>query len=257
MAEVLNVPLVKSMISVQATHTGFVRRNNEDSLLCDDTLGLYLLADGMGGHNAGEAASALAMTSTGEFLRSRIAEVSDSALCELMKQAMTVAHDRIYAAAQTIPLFMGMGTTLVIVLVRNSTAYIVHAGDSRVYLFPYSSEGRGGIKQMTTDHTIGDQLMARGVARARIPERLFHTLTQAVGYDAQQPAPDCRVVECSRDDLLLLCSDGLTDMLTDAEIETILSSGAANLQALANSLVDAANAAGGRDNVSVVLVRIS
>lgn len=256
MTEVLNVPPVKSMISVQATHTGLVRRKNEDSLLCDDTLSLYLLADGMGGHNAGEAASALAVTSAGEFLRSRIAEVKDSALCELMGLAMTVAHGRIYAAAQTSPLLRGMGTTLVIVLVRDSTVYVAHAGDSRVYLSTHSREGRGGMKQITTDHTMGDQLMARGIDRARIPEKLFHTLTQAVGYDAQ-PAPDCRAVDCSRGDLLLLCSDGLTDMLTDAEIESILTTGAANLQAAANSLIDAANAAGGRDNVSVVLVRIS
>ncbi len=244
------------MTSVQATHPGLVRQNNEDSIRSDDNLALYVLADGMGGHKAGEIASALAVTSVGEFLQFRIAEVADSALCELMGQAMTVAHGRIYATAQTSPLLMGMGTTLIIVLVRNNTAYIAHAGDSRVYLFPHPREGRGGMTQITTDHTMGNQLLARGMARARIPERLFHTLTQALGY-GEQPAPDCRVVECSRDDLLLLCSDGLTDMLTDAEIETILSTGAATLQALANSLVDAANAAGGRDNVSVVLVRIS
>jgi PPM family protein phosphatase len=111
------------------------------------------------------------------------------------------------------------------------------------------------LQRITHDHTMGDQLLANGIPREQIPENQFHNLTQAVGCGTL-PVPDFNTVELNHGDMLLLCSDGLTDMLTDAEIEAVLANGDADLETLAGNLIDAANANGGRDNISVVLVNL-
>ncbi len=109
------------------------------------------------------------------------------------------------------------------------------------------------LKRLTNDHTVGDQRLASGVPIEQIPKKKFHTLTQSVGC-GNPPYPDFKIVEFKQGDLLLICSDGLTDMLTDAEIEAILANRDACLDTLAGNLIDAANLNGGRDNISVVLV---
>jgi protein phosphatase len=252
------------MISAHATHTGLVRQNNEDCIRTDDCRGIYLLADGLGGHSAGEVASALAVDTVYAALNSSIANTATDDLFDLIANAIRAAHWEINTKARTSLSFMGMGTTLVVVVVRDNTAYIVHAGDSRCYLFhaephphPNPPLEREGIRfqRLTNDHTMGDRLLANGISREQIPENQFHNLTQAVGCDAP-PIPDFSTVELNRSDILLLCSDGLTDMLTDAEIEAVLANGDADLETLAGNLIDAANAKGGRDNISVVLVSI-
>lgn len=240
------------MISVSLSHPGFVRQNNEDCIRTDDKLGIYLLADGMGGHNAGEVASALAVDTAFVALSSKIENTAVDCLAELMENAMYAAHLEISTKARTGLSFMGMGTTLVIVVVRESTAYVAHAGDSRCYHFSSSRH----LKQITKDHTMGDQLLAHGIPREQIQEKQFHNLTQAVGY-GERPIPDFNTVELNQGDILLLCSDGLTDMLADNEIEAILANGDARLDSLPERLVDTANAKGGRDNISVVLIRCS
>ena len=274
------------MTSSHATNPGLVRQNNEDCVRTDDSLRIYLLADGMGGHNAGEVASILAVETAYTALSSKIANTATDGLFDLMVSAIHAAHCEISTKARTSLSFMGMGTTLVVAVVRETTAYIAHAGDSRCYLFslpPFQGEGRGGdgvdckisvngqnqphpppnlplerggtkLQRITNDHTMGDQLLANGIPREKIPEKQFHNLTQAVGCGAP-PIPDFNTVELNKGDILLLCSDGLTDMLTDAAIETILSNGDASLGTLPESLIDAANAKGGRDNISVVLVK--
>ena len=238
------------MISVSLSHPGFVRQNNEDCIRTDDKLGIYLLADGMGGHNAGEVASALAVDNAFAALSPKIENTAVDCLPELMENAMYAVHLEISTKARTGLSFMGMGTTLVIVVVRESTAYVAHAGDSRCYHFSSSRH----LKQITKDHTMGDQLLAHGIPREQISEKQFHNLTQAVGC-GEPPIPDFNTVELNQSDMLLLCSDGLTDMLTDAEIEAVLSNEYDNFKTLAENLIDAANAKGGWDNVSVVLVK--
>jgi protein phosphatase len=155
-----------------------------------------------------------------------------------------------------------MGTTLVVAVLRENKAYIVHAGDSRCYLYqnelhpspaPPLKSDWNKLKRLTNDHTVGDQRLASGVPIEQIPKKKFHTLTQSVGC-GDPPYPDFRIVEFKQGDLLLICSDGLTDMLTDAEIEAILANRDACLDTLAGNLIDAANLNGGRDNISVVLV---
>lgn len=259
------------MISAHATHPGLVRNNNEDSIRTDDALGIYLLADGIGGHNAGEIASSIAVNTAYSVLRSNIAHTDADGYFELMVHAMQTAHWEIISKAQTCTSFTMMGTTLVVAVVRDDKAYIVNAGDSRCYLYqncPLSSHGdafvdtcekplfsvdRASLKRLTTDHTVGDQLLESGVPRAEIPKKKFHTLTKSVGC-GDPPYPDFNIAELKYGDLVLICSDGLTDMLSDSEIVEILARGGSNLDALANELVTAANANGGRDNISIVLV---
>jgi protein phosphatase len=250
------------MISACATHPGLVRKNNEDFVRTDDDLGIYLLADGIGGHNAGEVASALAVGTVYSILRTNIERTGMDGYFELMVHAMQTAHWEINSKALTSESFSKMGTTLVVAVLREKTAYIAHAGDSRCYLFrngpqpnTAASQKRDGkkLRRLTEDHTVGYQQLASGVPIEQIPKRSFHTLTQSVGC-GNPPRPDFRIVEFRQGDLLMICSDGLTDMLTDAEIEAILANRDARLDALAGNLIDAANSNGGRDNVSVVLV---
>ncbi|MSN27423.1 MAG: SpoIIE family protein phosphatase [Geobacter sp.] len=247
------------MISVHATHTGLIRNNNEDYIRTDDEFGIYLLADGIGGHNAGEVASALAVETVYRVLRSNIAHTAVDGYFELLVHAIHSAHWEISSKALTSSSFMRMGTTLVVAVVRENMAYIVNAGDSRCYLFQSAPdtdpmlERDGKFKRLTHDHTVGDQLLASGVSIDQISKRQFHTLTQSVGC-GNPPYPDFNIVELQQGDLLLFCSDGLTDMLTDDEIETVLEEGFTCFDILAADLVDAANAKGGRDNISVILV---
>ncbi len=253
------------MISAHATHPGLVRKNNEDFIHTDDNLGIYLLADGIGGHNAGEVASALAVETVYSILRSNIERTEIDGYFELMVHAMQTAHWEISTKALTNSLFSKMGTTLVAAVLREEMAYIAHAGDSRCYLFqnepqPHTDHSfmpqkglKNKLRRLTNDHTVGFQRLASGVPIEQIPKKNFHTLTQSIGC-GNPPRPDFKIVEFKRGDLLLICSDGLTDMQTDVEIEAILASGDTCLDTLAGNLIDAANVNGGRDNISVVLV---
>lgn len=250
------------MRSVHATDPGLVRQNNEDCVRTDDQLGLYLLADGIGGHNAGEVASALAVDTVYTILRSNLARTAADDYFELMVYALHAAHWEIYTKAQADQTMARMGTTLVFAVVRANKAYIVNAGDSRCYLFtrdycanpdPLLGESRHKLTRLTHDHTVGDQLLANGVPLGDIPKNQFHALTRSLGC-ADPPNPDFSVIGMQQGDMLLICSDGLTDMLSDPEIEAILADDASGMDDLAVQLVDAANAHGGRDNISVILV---
>ena len=247
-----------SMISAHATHPGIVRKNNEDCIRTDDDLGVYLLADGIGGHNAGEVASALAVETVYSILRSNIERTEIDGYFELMVHAMQTAHWEINSKASTRSSLSRMGTTLVVALFREETAYIAHAGDSRCYLYqnaalPHLKRDSNKLKRLTDDHTVGFQRLASGVPIEQIPKKYFHTLTQSIGC-GNPPTPDFKVVEFNQGDLLLICSDGLTDMLSDVEIEAILACRDTSLDTLAGNLIDHANSNGGRDNISVVLV---
>jgi PPM family protein phosphatase len=241
------------MISAHATDPGLVRKNNEDFILTDDSLGIYLLADGIGGHNAGEVASALAVETVYSILRSNLERTEIDGYFELMEHAMQTAHWEINTKALTNSSFSRMGTTLVVAVLREKWAYIAHAGDSRCYLFQNEPRDVNKLRRITNDHTIGVQRLASGGPIEQIPKKNFHTLTQSVGA-GNPPSPDFKIVEFKRGDLFLICSDGLTDMLTDAEIEAILARRDTSLDTLAGNLIDAANSNGGRDNISVVLV---
>ncbi|MCM0083741.1 protein phosphatase 2C domain-containing protein [Geomonas sp. Red32] len=245
-------------VSAQKSDPGLLRQNNEDCVFSDDRLGLYLLADGIGRHNAGETASSLAIETVAAIMLPALAAAVDDALGSLMKGAVQAAHGAIKGRAEASPALAGMGTTLVIAVVREGTAYILSVGDSRAYRFSScpGSFPEGTLAQIACDQTVGDELLSSGLDRELIAERHFHTLTQAVGC-GEPPVPELKTVSLDGHDTLLLCSDGLTDMVTDDDLQELLSSHVGTLEALADRLVSAANARGGRDNVSVVLVRIA
>lgn len=237
-------------ISAFLSNPGLVRKGNEDFIHVDDNLGVYLLADGMGGHSAGEVASELAVKTAQSYMVDRLSSTSDDEIPDVLSEAIKTAHEAVNAKAKTDLSLMGMGTTLVEVVVRNNKAFICHAGDSRAYLY------RDTLQRLTRDHTMGDHLLENNILPfERIPEKQWHILTQAVGV-GDPPVPDIKQIELASGDMLLLCSDGLTDMLTDTEIGALIAGGNSDLKNISQGLVDAANNKGGRDNISVVLVRI-
>ena len=238
-----------SMISTYATDPGLVRQTNEDFIFIDDTLGVYLLADGMGGHNAGEVASETAVKTAHSYLAERLSSNSDNEISALLSDAMNAAHEAVNMKAKNDLSLMGMGTTLVEVIIRDNKAFICHVGDSRAYYL------RDVLHRITRDHTVGDHMLENNfLPREQIPEKQWHTLTQAVGFGTP-PVPDVNQVDLLSSDMIMLCSDGLTDMLRDEEIETLIKRGKLSIDLIAKSLIEAANTKGGRDNVSVVLVK--
>ena len=256
--------LKTALAFAHATHAGMVRSHNEDSLAVAPDIGLAILADGMGGYNAGEVASGLAT----EFLLTHIEADLGEWRRELKKRRRETLHALLQAridgvnaaiidAADRQPRYYGMGTTLVMVLFFDDVLTTLHLGDSRAYRLR-----NGTLTLLTRDHSLLQDQIDAGVlspAEARLSINK-NFVTRALGVD---PAVDAEITdyEIEDGDLYLLCSDGLSDMLGDEEIcATLLSDEAAGdggLAAVANKLVDMANEHGGRDNVSVILVRVA
>lgn len=237
-----------------ASHAGRVRSNNEDAVLHDAGLGLALLADGMGGYNAGEVASEMAVTQVhASFSRWRASAgdgVGPRETRHALLHGIATANAAVLEAATTRPECRGMGTTLVCGAFLHRTAVIAHLGDSRCYRW------RGfHLECLTRDHSVLQERIDAGLVdvhrAASVSYR--HLVTRALGIEAR-PRPAVRDHAVRPGDLFLLCSDGLSDMLSDDAIAEIL---AADLpmDGRADAMIAAANQAGGRDNVSVVLVQ--
>jgi protein phosphatase len=227
---------------------GGARRHNEDAWLTDESSRVFALADGMGGLNAGELASAIAVRTVTEVVAARLDAglPADQALSEACRDA----HARIKEVARTRADCLGMGTTLVAAAIDHDRLTIAHIGDSRAYLL---RDGR--LERLTIDHSVGQQMLEAGqLSEAqirRLPARGI--LTRALGTDATAPLPQLMVLDWHRDDLLMLCSDGLTDSLVDHALEALLHQPQSELQSIAAMLVDAALEAGCTDNVTVIL----
>ncbi|MEP6760527.1 MAG: protein phosphatase 2C domain-containing protein [Sporichthyaceae bacterium] len=205
---------------------GNVRKRNEDALLVEPETGVYAVADGMGGHPAGDVASALVIAGLKEFLSGYDGLHPATTVSEALEEA----HTAVLAAAQDEPARRGMGSTAVLALVTADEAWVGHVGDSRCYLL-----GSGeALRAITADHGAGGYL------------------TQALGLE-RGIAPDVAQVPLSAGDRLLLCTDGLTNMVDDALILAILRENA-GAQAAADALTAAALAAGGVDNVTTVVI---
>lgn len=252
----LPAPAMRLVASAARTDVGRRRANNEDCVLCLDHVPLLAVADGMGGHAAGERASALAIARVGAWSATLVDAVGTTppegpldALREAVERCVHDAHTAVQeaAAARGTP---GMGTTLVLAVAAGGRALVAHVGDSRAYLFR-----AGTLHALTVDHSLAMLRFERGEITwdeaESHPDR--HRLYQALG-----PAAHLDVAlgefELAHGDLLLLCSDGLSGPVPPAALAEILSAGGP-LDALADHLVDAANAAGGPDNISVVLAR--
>ena len=238
------------------TDAGSVRQFNEDSIATDADAGVAVLADGMGGHRAGEVASQMATQIVMASLQSQVAEFrSDTAVhspIRAIEQSITRANRAVYEAARGQPMYQGMGTTLALSLFYDNRVALGHVGDSRVYRL------RRDILQLLTrdDSLLQDQVELGFIAMAEAGESHNRSLvTQALGI-AETVAAHQREEEALPGDIYLLCSDGLNDLVEEADIKLIVSSLSSNLPLAATHLVQAAKDNGGYDNVSVILVRV-
>lgn len=228
-------------------------RQNEDYIWVDNELGLYIVADGMGGHEAGEVASQLAAITAGNHVSRQLKQhdqlLSTEAIKDLIISAAEEANRKVYEVAQNSDQKRKMGTTIVIALIQSSTVYITHAGDSRAYLLSGSA-----LKQLTEDDSWGTFMRKASGESTETPNNIDHILTKVVGQSTTLE-PSFTTVALSPGDSLLLCSDGLWNMIDDKQIVTELKKAGDELDQAVESLIGAANAAGGRDNISVVVVK--
>ena len=239
-----------------AVDAGRARSNNEDSVAVDAETSLAVLADGMGGYNAGEVASNMATSfissELGRWLREASVQATDQDVRRAMDICVDNANRAIFNAANSNPQYAGMGTTLVVALFRGTRLLVGHVGDSRAYRL------RGGrLQQLTRDHSLLQEQIDAGLIT---PEQAAFSanknlVTRAVGVE-DTVLLETHQHEVSPGDLYLLCSDGLSDMLDDGTIAQLLQSGD-SLEGVCNTLIEAANDAGGKDNISVILVRAS
>jgi PPM family protein phosphatase len=234
------------------SHPGRVRDHNEDNYLISPRLAMYAVCDGMGGHQAGELASQIAVeTIPRAFVASQSAGLESPE--KMLTDALYSAHKAIQTSAEADAARLGMGTTAVIIWAPppGDVLWVAHVGDSRAYLFR-----AGNLQHLTEDHTWFNQVKRAGVLPANPedwPNR--HVLSQALGASSLI-APEVSQLTLQTGDLLLLCSDGLTDMLDDAEIARQISA-PLSLPDISQSLVREANRRGGKDNITVIIVRVS
>jgi serine/threonine protein phosphatase PrpC len=243
------------------TDPGMVRSHNEDSVASDPANGLVVLADGMGGYNAGEVASGMATTVITTEMQQLLGKVhpydidpeSNKVIAaKLVREQVMKANASIYHAAQSQPQYAGMGTTLVVCLFYDNKALVAHLGDSRLYRMR-----DGALKQITRDHSLLQEQIDSGLITAEQAKHAQHKnlVTKALGIDPTVE-PEIREYETRPGDIYLLCSDGLPDMVEDEDISMTLEALGANLKLAAQQLVQMANDNGGKDNVSVILVRV-
>lgn len=247
------------LVMATSTDPGMIRQNNEDRVSVTPEAGLAVVADGMGGHQAGEVASGIAVDVVTRHVLNVLAQdpaekdesITLSVELKAVSDAIARANSAIFEHSQKSPQCAGMGTTIVVTLFHGDRVSIAHVGDSRLYRLRGSK-----LELLTEDHSLVQELVTRGLitpeeARSSINKNL---VTRALGIE---PTVDTQLNEqaLKDKDLYLLCSDGLNDVLSDEAITEILQEHAEDLQQAANRLVAEANARGGPDNVSVALVR--
>ena len=228
------------------TDVGFVRKNNEDSFVVRPPL--FAVADGMGGHAAGEVASRMAM----DYLAQRMQDFSEIAPEIAMKKLLELVNKDILRYGQNNLASAGLGTTATALYVAAEVGSWAHCGDSRLYLC------RGGIlTQITEDHSLVEELVRGGtISRSEAdvhPQK--NILTRALGAEAAIDADTGRVSLCSGD-RLLLCTDGLTNMVNNTELRRIIMQTEKNVEIRVNELIDLAKISGGVDNITAVIVEI-
>jgi protein phosphatase len=246
---------------VGMTDTGRVREHNEDTIAWDSNIGLLVLADGMGGYNAGEVASGIAVKTIVNLVREAVEHedltIADpvtglSRVAIILRDAITRANKIIFQTARTQPNCEGMGTTVVGALFYNNRVTVAHVGDSRMYRM------RGaGFEQVTLDHSLLQELVDRGFYSPEEAQRAANKnyVTRALGVEA---AVEVEIQEhpAQRGDIYVVCSDGLSDMVEDDDIQLTINTFGANLDTVAKHLVQLANDNGGKDNISVLLAQV-
>ncbi len=242
---------------VGCTDTGMRREYNQDHIGFDQELGIAVLADGMGGHKAGEVAARMAVKFVLESLQKLAMQetsvaITGSQLLEFVSNTISLSNAEIYRAQEEEEAYQGMGTTIVATMVVGSKVYIGHVGDSRLYLFRERT-----LRRLTKDHSLVQDLIDRGFYTEREARNanVGHVVTRALGTRADVEVATSEVVT-EPYDLLMLCSDGLTDMVSDWQIAETIDENSSNLELAAGRLVDKANMNGGKDNISVILMQI-
>lgn len=247
---------------VRLTDVGLQRDHNEDAIASDDTMGFVVLADGMGGYKAGEVASEMAVLSITAELKEALANqrpgqvdlaLGQQAEAQLILNAVKSANEVIYSVSQTQLQCAGMGTTLVVGLFTNNRLLVGHIGDSRMYRLRNQV-----LSQITEDHSLLQEQINSGlitVEQAKYSANK-NLVTRALGVD---PEVELELNECDVEvgDIYLLCSDGLSDLVEDESIQTALNTLSSNLENAAEALVQMANDNGGKDNISVILVKVN
>ena len=247
---------------VSLTHPGMVRAHNEDSVACEPACGLVVLTDGMCGYNAGEVASGIAVSVVSSEIKHYLedvrpedkdADTGEDIAVVLLRNNVQKANSSIFHAAHSQPQYAGMGTTIVSGLFYDNRVAVAHIGDSRMYRL------RGEVfESITRDHSLLQEQIDSGMiskADARVSQNK-NLVTRAVGID-EEVETEIHVHEVKRGDIYVLCSDGLNDMVEDEDIAEIVKTLKSNLPLMAKQLIQAANDNGGRDNVSVILVKVN
>ena len=236
------------VVTAGFTDVGLVRRSNEDSLGLFPELNLYIVADGMGGHAAGEVASKMAVDMIKEFFVSP--EITEQSEEGKLIQAIAYANQKIYEASGKETALNGMGTTVVAILAQSNTAIIGFVGDSRAYLFQ-----KNKVEQLTQDHSLVNEYIRKGLLTPEAAEHhpLKHVISRALGTNPSVQAEVIRKAT-SLGDTFILCSDGLSNKVSPPEIASILSETQGNIEKAGNALIQRAKEKGGEDNITAILV---
>lgn len=243
-----------TIVHAGLTDPGRVRAGNEDAWAADSAQGLYIVADGMGGHNAGEIAAQLVVESLPKLMQKRSGSLmprTSAAIARRLRSAVSRLSRDVYDKARAEPDLYGMGATVVAVMLHGDEAIVVHMGDSRAYLL---RDGR--LRLLTKDHSVIQILLDAGHIT---PEQAqFHPdrnrITASIGMPGD-PTPDSRRVHLKVGDKLLLCTDGLANMIHDLHIGQLMDQQEPP-ETICRTLIDAANAAGGDDNITAVLLEV-
>ena len=238
------------------TDVGLVREHNEDYIDWDISRGLIILADGMGGHNAGEVASALAVNCIKDALYEVLNPenpVEDLDYLNIVRQAIVYANDEINRHSAEHVACAGMGTTIVVSLFEGKSVVFAHVGDSRIYRLRDNK-----LQQMTSDHSLVQEMVDNGflTEEEALLSNSRNLITRALGIAETVDVDVCQdTIEVG--DVYLSCSDGLTDLVTDQEITEILLDVEGQMELANQRLVDLANEKGGKDNISLILVSLT
>jgi protein phosphatase len=231
------------------TDVGRLRRQDEDAFLVDEENGLFAVADGVGGSRAGDVASRLAVDTAERVLREARGNGPVEA-ADVIRRMFETAHRTIFERAASDPRVSEMATTLVLLHCDGTRAWTAHAGDSRVYRWR-----AGALERLSRDHSFAEELERAAGAGIRAKSPFGHVLTRCLGREGAWE-PEIREVDLRPADRFLLCCDGLTDMVDEADLGSLLALGVSP-EETGRRLIDSANAAGGKDNITAVVVDFS
>lgn len=226
------------------TDVGLVREQNEDFLQYNEKKGVFVVADGMGGHNAGEVASQLATHAMFDFLMAQ-----EKYTLDILKKGIEEANSLIYKKSKEESAYFGMGTTILVLALENDTAFFAHVGDSRLYLFR-----EGHLSQLTSDHTLVNELISLGTLKKQEDSEQLpfkHILTKALGTH-QKIEPSLSQFSLKEGDLFLLCTDGLSNNISERELIECFNKNI-SINEKGENLMELAKNHGGGDNITLIL----